>query len=66
MDGAAYQQYYTSKLKQYKDSIDEKIRKEIESGKPDKTRLAQLKQAKYMTPIFNDVFGLNERFRNPW
>ena len=66
MDGVAYQQYYTSKLKRYKEELDQKIREEIESGKPDITRLTQLKQAKYITPIFNDVFGTNERFRNPW
>lgn len=66
MDGTAYQEYYTSKLKRYIDGIDKKIKEEIESGKPDTTRLAQLKQAKYMTPIFDDVFGINERFRNPW
>jgi len=61
-----YRDYYVSRLKNYTDSINNKIKEELEKDNPDITRLEQLKQAKYITPIFTDIYGINERFRNPW
>ena len=66
MYGSQYNDLYKAQLKRYQERLNEKMQEELKKEKPDLTKLNQLKQAKYLTPVFDDNFGTFERFRNPW
>lgn len=46
--------------------IEKKIKEELNKEKPDTNTLNKLEESRIVAGLFTDVFGYNERFRNPW
>lgn len=46
--------------------INDSIKEKKENGTLNKHDMLKLEEARIMEMAFSDVFGYNERFRNPW
>lgn len=61
-----YRDIYIRQLTANKNKVDELVAEKRKNGHIDQTELLKLKEQRYLTPLFDDVFGYNERFRSPW
>lgn len=61
-----YIDYQKRNLMEAIKSIEKKIKEEQNKEKPDTNTLNKLEESRIVAGLFTDVFGYNERFRNPW
>lgn len=61
-----YRDYYLRQLTKNKDKIDKLIAEKKEAGNVDDAEMLKIEEQRFLSPLFDDMFGFNERFKSPW
>ena len=61
-----YNDDYNRLVTECKEKMDKEIANEKKKEKVNRLKIMQLEQSKLLAPLFGDMFGYGERFRQPY